>query len=301
MRRAAVLLTLGSLTPEASASAPAACADQLPPRAVPGPERWGHGRLVVGDGAPGLLALTFDDGPSQATTGAILDELDRRGAPAAFFVNPYRLAGRSEAATRQRALLEREEARGDPIGNHTFDHQRLSDLAPEAQAKEILDGESSIARVLGDRPWLFRPPYGRMTREAAKLTAERGYTVVLWNISSEDPYLRTPDKVLARVMDEVRHAGGGVVLFHDTHPWTAAALPRFFDALAEENCRRVAAGEPAYLVVALDRFVRPRYGEPPSAPELAARAEADRAARRRIAERCAEKGGSEMRFGERPE
>ncbi len=279
LRRAAGLLLAAAV---ARATPPAADADQHPPRAVPGGERLGHGHLVVGDGADALLALTFDDGPSAATTGAVLDELARRGAPAAFFVNAYRLGGRSEAAERQRALLVEEVERGHLVGNHTWDHARLSDIDPQAQEKEIVDGERGIARVLGERPWLFRPPYGRRTPIADKILAGRGYTVVLWNISSEDPYLRTPEKVLAHVMDEVRREGGGVVLFHDTHPWTAAALPRFFDALADENCRRVRAGEPALLLVALDRFVRSRYGEPPSA----AQEEADREARRRIAAAC---------------
>jgi peptidoglycan-N-acetylglucosamine deacetylase len=288
--RAAPLLAAALLCPSpALATSPAVDTDDHPPRPVLGADRYAHGRAILdGTAGPGLIALTFDDGPSAATTADVLAELDRHNAPATFFVNAYRLAGQSPAAERQRALLVAEAARGHAIGNHTYSHQRLSDLSAADQAKEILAGEAGIARVLGERPYLFRPPYGRMADPAAKLLAQRGYTIVRWNVSSEDPYLRTPEKLLAHVMDELRRAGGGVVLFHDTHPWTAAALPRFFDALADENCRRAAAGEQPLLLVELDRFVRPRYGEPPSPERLAAREAADRARRQRIVEQCRE-------------
>ena len=239
-----------------------------------------------------ILDVRIERGPSSMQ---IARELSRRGVRATFFVNAYRLAGGSDAAERQRALLVEEVERGHFVGNHTWDHARLSDLAPAAQEKEILDGERGIARVLGERPWLFRPPYGRRTPESDRLLAARGYTVVLWNVSSEDPFLRAPDKVLAHVLDEIRKQGGGIVLFHDTHPWTVAALPRFFDALADENCRRVAAGQLPLLLVTLDRFVRPRYGEPPSPEAIALRAEADREARRRIVAACAGTASTEKR------
>ena len=273
----------------ALAGPPDALRDQLPPRAVLGPERFANGRIALKPPPPGLLALTFDDGPSAATTPAILATLAHEGVTATFFVNAYRLGGHSETARRQREILVAEVERGHLVGNHTFDHRRLSDLDGAAQAKEILDGESGMARVLGERTWLFRPPYGRMSEPAARLLGERGYTVVLWNISSEDPFLRTPEKVLAAVMADLRRTGGGVALFHDTHPWTVAALPLFFAALAEENCHRVAAGVEPILVVPLDRFFRPRYAEPPAAEAIAADAGAtqrDLAARRRIAAAC---------------
>jgi peptidoglycan/xylan/chitin deacetylase (PgdA/CDA1 family) len=280
-RRALALLV--ALPCFAHAAAPECDADQHPPRTIRGPERLGHGHIVY-EGGNGLLALTFDDGPSAATTEAILDELDRHDVHATFFVNAYRLGGKSAAAQKQRELLVAEVERGHTVGNHTFDHANLRDITPAQQSKEIVDGENGITRVLGERPFLFRPPFGAMAPAAAKVLATRGYTVVLWNISSEDPYLRTAQKVAARAMEDVKKEGGGVILFHDTHPWTVAALPLFFDAVGEENCRRVAAGEAPLLFVDLDRFVRTRYGEPPSAER--ARDEADREARRQIVAAC---------------
>jgi peptidoglycan/xylan/chitin deacetylase (PgdA/CDA1 family) len=299
-RFARALQLAAALAAPARADPPPLLADRLPPRPVLGQARYA-GRRVDLERArrEGLLALTFDDGPSAQTTPDVLAALDRAGAPAAFFVNGYRLGGRSEAAEKQRALLLEEAGRGDAIGNHTFDHQRLSDLAPPAQLAEIVRGEASIARVLGERPFLFRPPYGRVAPAAGAALRQRNYSVILWNISSEDPYLRTPEKVLARVLDEIRREGGGVALFHDTHAWTAAALPRFFGLLAEENCRRVRAGEAPILLVPLDRLLDVRYGpdQPNGAEAAAHQAEADRAERTRIAAACGEtegKGGTDQ-------
>ncbi|MSP60663.1 MAG: polysaccharide deacetylase family protein [Myxococcales bacterium] len=285
LRLALVSALLGA---PAGATPPALDADLQPPRAVPSLDRFARGRIEIRPPEAALLALTFDDGPSAATTPLILDALAREGVRATFFVNAHRLGGTSPTAARQREILREQIARGHNVGNHTFDHERLSDLPPAAQEREILDGEAGITRVLGERPYLFRPPYGRMADPAAKLLAERGYTVVLWNISSEDPFLRTPEKVVAKLMEEIRREGGGVVLLHDTHPWTAEALPRFFRALEIENCRRVAAGEVPLLLVELDRFFRSRYGDRAAAETLAARGEADRVARQRISLACGE-------------
>ena len=262
------------------------------PREVADPARFRGPGLIVGDGQPGLIALTFDDGPKAETTPGILAELARQGVTATFFVNADRLGGRREGGLRQRALLQQAVAAGHTIGNHTLSHQRLSDLPPTAQEREIVDGEVGIAKVIGERPYLFRPPFGRLAPAASAILRRRGYTTVLWNISSEDPFIRQADQVVAQVMTELRREGGGVVLFHDTHPWTVEALPRFFAALQEENCRRVQRREAPLLVVPLDRFLRSRYSVR-SASAATALADADEATRRRIAASCNDGRGPE--------
>ena len=70
---------------------------------------------LAGLGDPGHLALTFDDGPDPASTPAFLDELDRLGWRATFF-----LLG--TMVCRYPALAAEVAARGHEIGVHGYTH-----------------------------------------------------------------------------------------------------------------------------------------------------------------------------------
>lgn len=64
---------------------------------------------------PGLVALTFDDGPDPEWTPRILDVLKREGVPASFFI-----IGENGQANPE--LVKRIVREGHDIGNHTFTH-----------------------------------------------------------------------------------------------------------------------------------------------------------------------------------
>ncbi|HKR23321.1 MAG TPA: polysaccharide deacetylase family protein, partial [Pyrinomonadaceae bacterium] len=70
---------------------------------------------------PGLLALTFDDGPDPRWTPAILDILKREQVPATFFI-----IGKNGQANPE--LLRRIVDEGHELGNHTFTHPNLGEL-----------------------------------------------------------------------------------------------------------------------------------------------------------------------------
>jgi len=71
---------------------------------------------------PGVVYLTFDDGPIDATAG-VLDVLARQGVKATFFVNGIHLTGEGgENEGHALAALERTLAEGHLVGNHSWDH-----------------------------------------------------------------------------------------------------------------------------------------------------------------------------------
>ena len=65
-----------------------------------------------------LIALTYDDGPSQYTA-QLLDGLKARGAHVTFFCVGYQVQARPQIV--RRAWME-----GHQIGNHTWDHPQLT-------------------------------------------------------------------------------------------------------------------------------------------------------------------------------
>ena len=46
--------------------------------------------------------------------------------------------------------------------------------------------EGALAKVLGIRPALFRPPYGAYTQKSLNTAAAKGYQTILWSFDSED-------------------------------------------------------------------------------------------------------------------
>jgi peptidoglycan-N-acetylglucosamine deacetylase len=196
-----------------------------------------HGRYV---------ALTFDDGPSSYTP-RVLRLLRRAHARATFFVIGSRAAA-LPALVRAESLL-------GAVGNHTWTHPRLVSLTRRDVIRQLLLTQAAIVRATGGvRPVLFRPPYGVGTpAETAAVHALR-LVDVRWSVDSLDS---RPGATVSAVAREVV-AGlrpGAIVLLHDIHPWTVAALPRILRAVRRRGFMPVTIPE----LVALD---------PPSHEEL---------------------------------
>ncbi|MBX3274326.1 MAG: polysaccharide deacetylase family protein [Sandaracinaceae bacterium] len=198
------------------------------------------GRTTRGFARHRILHFTFDDGPRAATTPRVLETLDAYGVRATFFVVGRQLEGaRGEGA---RALVREMAARGHTVGTHTWDHANLTRLT-EAQVESQLErSERAFEATLGGRPWLVRPPYGARDARVDALLARRGYTAMLWNLTSSDTVTRDPDVMVERFRAQLdrqeRHplGPGGIVLFHDTHEHTVEALPRILDEVRARNC-----------------------------------------------------------------
>ena len=193
-----------------------------------------------------VLHFTFDDGPRLDTTPVLLDHLDRYGVKATFFVVARGFDGRNRVDRAKADVVRDIAARGHLIGNHTFDHARLTDISDEAVIGQLVRSEKILTAVLGDRPWLFRAPFGARDARVDALVSERGYTHVLWNTTSGDVTHRTAEGVLeefrASLERRERHprGAGGIVLLHDTKPWVVEAFPSMMEELRARNCALLA-------------------------------------------------------------
>ena len=104
------------------------------------------GEDFEGPGGRPVVALTFDDGPSEYTEG-FLDVLRAKHARGTFFEIGQEMPGR-EAAMR-RILRE-----GDEIGDHTMNHVEYPGYA------QIAGAAARIRAYTHFEPCLFRPPGG---------------------------------------------------------------------------------------------------------------------------------------------
>ncbi len=227
------------------------------------------GKKIGGTAAQGRhIVFTFDDGPSYQTTPLLLDYLDTFNIKAVFYVNGRRFGGRSPISRRNRAILAETHRRGHYVGNHTWSHPNMAQINGTRQSKEILRNETLIQRVTGYRTQLYRPPFGLMTRFSKALLEGRGYTVVMWNLDSNDPFERSAQKSYTNVLKAIFQHKRGVVLMHDTHSWSVEAVPRIIKAVYLWNCELSARGEPVFEFGTTRDFYIKRNGETPE-PTLA--------------------------------
>ncbi len=209
--------------------------------------------------APRELLLSFDDGPDLAGTPLILEELDRRGIKAIFFVTGWRLTGRRPEDVARRDLVRKIAAHGHLVANHTMSHHDLC-KNPNEQVTEIDTNTELIAQTTGVRPLLFRSPYGAFCRSLEATLAARGLPDIGWNIDPQDwKHHEDEDAVFEYVTRKVSALQGrGILLMHDTHSASVHALPRFLDWLARENARAVRAHRAPVKVIDYGVLL-PRY------------------------------------------
>jgi peptidoglycan/xylan/chitin deacetylase (PgdA/CDA1 family) len=199
------------------------------------------GKIITGATAHRIVLFTFDDGPSRFTTPLLLDRLDANGIRAVFFLTASNMRGENVAERTHQEIARETARRGHVIGSHGTHHRQLPLLSDLEALLELSEAERIFRDVLGERPWLFRPPGGARSRRTDRLIGSRGYTSVLWNLGAGDFQVRSAEDVHAtfRTVLERREAQGergGIILLHDTYAWSVDAFQLIVDDLLARNC-----------------------------------------------------------------
>ena len=169
------------------------------------------------------VALTFDDGPRRSTTTELLDGLRERGACATFFLVGEQIEGNED-------LLKRMAAEGHQVGNHTWDHTRLKGSSAEKVAAEVEKTDKKLREILGEGEYWLRPPYGQLD-EAQKTWIP--VPMVQWSVDSRDWESKNTEKIVAKVLKEVKP--NSIILLHDIYPTSVEAALQIVDALQAEG------------------------------------------------------------------
>lgn len=187
------------------------------------------------------IAMTFDDGPDPKNTPKLLDMLKARGLKATFFVVGTNAAGYPE-------ILQRMVAEGHEIGNHSWSHPSLTKLGSENVRSQMERTSQAVFQATGVRPVVMRPPYGATSVRLNKFFDEQlGMKVILWNVDPLDWRYRNASRVMNQIVQNARP--GAIILAHDIHASTVAAMPQTFDALLAKGFKFVTVSE----LIAMDR------------------------------------------------
>lgn len=172
--------------------------------------------------------LTFDDGPHPHITPQVLTLLAQHGAKASFFCV-------GENVARYPDVFNRIRHEGHSIGNHTHNHVNGWQTPAFAYLRNVMQCQQLTGTGL------FRPPYGRISRQQARALNTR-FKIIMWDVLSADfdPAV-SPEQCLQNVTGNVQP--GSIIVFHDSEKAAANmlyALPRLLGFLKEKNLACVA-------------------------------------------------------------
>jgi peptidoglycan/xylan/chitin deacetylase (PgdA/CDA1 family) len=151
-----------------------------------------------------VIALTFDDGPSESTP-ALLELLARHNVPATFFqcgANVERLPAIARAAS----------SAGHEIGNHSYAHPMLCFKSPDFIYSELERAQQAIETHTGVQPKLFRAPFGVRWPGLRAAQARLRLTGAMWTVIGYDWNLAA-EGVVRRVEGNV--SNGAIICLHD--------------------------------------------------------------------------------------
>lgn len=180
-----------------------------------------------------LVALTFDDGPSNVTS-QILDILEANGAVATFF-----LIGNNVTKT-AKPIISRQMALGCELANHSLTHNSMMNFSKEEILNEIDETSSRIEAMGGNKPKFFRAPYDDIS-ETMFETIELPFIIGLesgdW--MAEQTVLDCVNNVMSQTRD------GAIIVMHDftDNVKTVEALPIIISNLKALGYDLVTLGE----------------------------------------------------------
>lgn len=179
-----------------------------------------YGAYYLGDPSEKKIYLTFDAGYEAGYTAKILDTLKAHGAPAAFFVVGNYLETAPD-------LVQRMAAEGHTVGNHTYHHYDMSQIAGQAAFSQELESVETLYTQITGKPMekVYRPPQGKYSVENLKQAQALGYHTIFWSLAYVD-WLQDdqpdPDAALQKLLS--RTHPGAVVLLHCTSKTNAEIL-----------------------------------------------------------------------------
>lgn len=157
-----------------------------------------------------MIAITYDDGPSQYTS-RILDILKENNSVATFFVLGQRVYNNE-------GILNRIIDEGSQIGNHTYNHKNLTTISNEELYRQVQGTDDLIRIATGYTPAVMRPPYGSTTGDLNKKIQR---PVIKWSIDTRDWESRNVEMIKNSILDYVKD--GDIILMHDMYDSTAEA------------------------------------------------------------------------------
>ncbi|OJG75066.1 hypothetical protein RV12_GL002111 [Enterococcus quebecensis] len=169
------------------------------------------------------ISLTFDDGPNPETTPRLLDILKEKDVKATFFMLGQNVVKNEE-------LVKRVAEEGHEVASHSYSHPQLTGVDEQIVKDEVQQTDKAIYHAIGKIPTDFRPPYGAVNTEVAKIINK---PIIQWSVDSQDWESHNAEAIIKRIHDTAYH--DTIILMHDIHPETVDAVATVIDHLRGEG------------------------------------------------------------------
>ena len=173
-----------------------------------------------------VCSLTFDAAWGNEDTQQLIDILGKYNIKATFFVVGEWVDKFPESV---KALHDA----GHEIMNHSDNHPYFTKLSADQIRAQLNACNDKIEAITGDRPDLFRPPYGDYNDSVVATVRDCGMYTIQWDVDSLDWKDPAPADITSRVLKRVQP--GSIILFHNAAKNTPSALPSIIEGLIQQG------------------------------------------------------------------
>lgn len=181
-----------------------------------------------------VCAISFDAAWGDASTQSLVDILNQYNVKATFFV----IGNWAEQYPEDVKMLCEN---GMEVMNHSSAHGHMNQMSSEEIIADVNKCNDQIEALTGERPTLFRCPYGEYDDHVISAIRSIGMEPIQWDVDSLDWKEISADEIYNRVTSKVQP--GSIILFHNAGLNTPQALPGIVEYLIGEGYEIVPVSE----------------------------------------------------------
>ena len=133
---------------------------------------------------------------------------------------------------------------GHEIGNHSNTHPHVTKLTYEQNFQEIEKCSQKIEQITGQKPTLYRAPYGEYNEEVITASFENGYYPIQWNKDTLDYQALTGEQMWKRIGTNLQ--SGDIILSHNGTAHTSDSLDMLIKNIKEKGFEIVKVSDLIY-------------------------------------------------------
>ena len=183
------------------------------------------------------VAISFDCAWGVEYTQQLLDIMEKNDVRCTFFAVQFWVEKHPEYAA---AIVEA----GHELGTHSRTHSYMSKLSETEIRDELKTSCEAIERATGQKPTLFRAPYGDYDNLLIDTAQSMGLYTIQWDVDSLDWKNLSATEIAMRIINGAKN--GSIILCHNNGLHTAEALPLIFSTLKNRGYEFVPIGELIY-------------------------------------------------------
>lgn len=165
------------------------------------------------------ISITFDDGPNNEKTIAILNALEDYKMSSTFFMVGYKLENDIET-------VKKVSESHSEIGYHSYAHQYFTKQKTSDITREFQISDNTLFNITGKHFKLTRPPYGSYNKSVLNSIDT---PFIRWNLDTNDWKYKDVDYIKNYVLNNLKD--GAIILFHDSYQTSVEAATELFKIL----------------------------------------------------------------------